>query len=244
MSSDINPSNIDGLYPVAGQDNDSQGFRDNFTNIKNNFTSAKSEIEDLQNKVVLKSALTGSSLDNDMADGLIYGARVRDFSEVRADKGTTGGTVTFNHLDGHYQMVQTSGDITLAFSNWPPAGNLGRIRVAVTIANVSHDVTLPAAVTRGLTGLAGYNPADSKITFDRTGTYLLEFTTDDNGATINVQDMSRGRNVVPLREITDTLGRTGDVAGMMVLDTANSAIWFATADYDGSTAIWKKSDLT
>lgn len=244
MSSDINPSNIDGLYPVAGQDNDSQGFRDNFTNIKNNFTSAKSEIEDLQSRVVLKSALTGASLDNNMGDNLIYRARVRDFAEVRADKGTTSGTVTFDHEDGHYQTVQSSSDLTFAFSNWPAAGNMGRIRVAVTIANTGHDVTLPAAVTRGLVGLAGYNPADSKITFDRTGTYLLEFTSDDNGSTINVQDMSRGRNVVPLREITDTLGRNGDVAGMMVLDAANSAIWFATADYDGSTAIWKKADLT
>ena len=67
MASNINTSNIDTAYPVAGQDNDSQGFRDNFTNINDNFTEAKSEIEDLQNKVLLKSALTGSSLDNDMA---------------------------------------------------------------------------------------------------------------------------------------------------------------------------------
>ena len=34
MASSINPNNIDTTYPVAGQDNDSQGFRDNFTNIK------------------------------------------------------------------------------------------------------------------------------------------------------------------------------------------------------------------
>ena len=37
MTSAINPNNIDSAYPVAGQDNDSQGFRDNFTNIKTNF---------------------------------------------------------------------------------------------------------------------------------------------------------------------------------------------------------------
>lgn len=71
MASNINTTNIDTAYPVAGQDNDSQGFRDNFTNINDNFTEAKSEIEDLQNKVLLKSALTGSSLDNDMAGEII-----------------------------------------------------------------------------------------------------------------------------------------------------------------------------
>ena len=49
MTSQVNPNNIDGTYPVAGQDNDSQGFRDNFTNIRNNFTFIKAEIEDIQN---------------------------------------------------------------------------------------------------------------------------------------------------------------------------------------------------
>ena len=63
MASSINSNNIDGTYPIAGQDNDSQGFRDNFTNVKTNFTNAKAEIEDLQSKVVLKSALSGTSLD-------------------------------------------------------------------------------------------------------------------------------------------------------------------------------------
>ena len=62
MTSQVNPNNIDGTYPVAGQDNDSQGFRDNFTNIRNNLTFAKAEIEDLQNKAVLKSALTNTTL--------------------------------------------------------------------------------------------------------------------------------------------------------------------------------------
>ena len=30
MASTINTANIDETYPIAGQDNDSQGFRDNF----------------------------------------------------------------------------------------------------------------------------------------------------------------------------------------------------------------------
>ena len=45
MASSIVPGNIDGTFPVAGQDNSSQGFRDNFTASKNNFTHAKDEIE-------------------------------------------------------------------------------------------------------------------------------------------------------------------------------------------------------
>lgn len=51
MSSNINPNNINGNFPVAGQDNDSQGFRDNFTNILNNFSFASTEITALQSAV-------------------------------------------------------------------------------------------------------------------------------------------------------------------------------------------------
>ena len=64
--SSINPNNINGQYPVAGQDNDSQGFRDNFTNIINNFTFAYNELNDLQQNAVLKNALSGTALSNDM----------------------------------------------------------------------------------------------------------------------------------------------------------------------------------
>lgn len=48
MASNINFNSIDETFPVAGRDNDSQGFRDNFAVVKNNFEAAKSEIEDLQ----------------------------------------------------------------------------------------------------------------------------------------------------------------------------------------------------
>ena len=46
MASNINPYNIDGTFPIANQDNPSQGFRDNFTNIKNNFVFAQNELDD------------------------------------------------------------------------------------------------------------------------------------------------------------------------------------------------------
>ena len=67
MASNIVPGNIDGTYPKAGQDNSSQGFRDNFTAIKNNFTEAKSEIEAMQtNKANLNSVnnFNGSQINN------------------------------------------------------------------------------------------------------------------------------------------------------------------------------------
>jgi len=58
MASNINPANIDVTYPIAGQDNDTQGFRDNFTNIKNNFTVARGEISDLQSLTTITPTIT------------------------------------------------------------------------------------------------------------------------------------------------------------------------------------------
>ena len=48
MTSLINFAAINENFPVAGQDNDTQVFRDNFDTIKNNFREAKTEIENLQ----------------------------------------------------------------------------------------------------------------------------------------------------------------------------------------------------
>lgn len=47
-TSNITPGSIDKDYPVAGQDNDSQGFRENFTVIADSLTGAAGYIAELQ----------------------------------------------------------------------------------------------------------------------------------------------------------------------------------------------------
>jgi len=109
MTSQINPNNIDGNYPVAGQPNNTQGFRDNFTNIKQNFQYAETEIDDLQSKVVLKQALTGGTLDNNMNDGLIYAVKLQDVSYTYVQNTATSGSITLDYSAGQYQYINTSG---------------------------------------------------------------------------------------------------------------------------------------
>jgi hypothetical protein len=251
MTSNINANNIDATYPVAGVDNDSQGFRTNFTNIKNNLAYAAAEISDLQSNAVLKSALTGTTLNNSMAGALLSGASIKDFREVvYTGLGTTSGTVTLNHANGPYQTVTTADSISLAFSNLPAAGYLGRIRLAVTVANTSHTLTLPASVTLGVEGIGGLNISTGIITFTETGTFVFEFTTADAGVNIHIQDLTRPRDYfhsnhlkLVSRQITNDVGATGDVAGQLVVDTTTPAIWLATANYDGTSHIWRKAEL-
>jgi hypothetical protein len=52
MPSLINYTNIDDTYPIAGQDNDSQGFRTNFYNIKESLRIAQEEVTTLQTNLV------------------------------------------------------------------------------------------------------------------------------------------------------------------------------------------------
>lgn len=189
MTSAINPNNIDGAYPVAGQDNNSQGFRDNFTNIKVNFQEAAAEITDLQNKAILKAALTGSTLDNNMNDALLYAAKIQDFSASKVTVTATSGAIAVNYASGHYQSISTSGSISLSFTNFPANGSYGYIKLQINITNIAHTVILPAAVTLGTSGLQGY--AAGTITFGATGTYEFAFGTYDGGTTITIFDLNR-----------------------------------------------------
>lgn len=190
MASNINANTIDPTFPVAGQDNNSQGFRDNFTNCKNNFSYANSEITDLQNKVILKEALSGGTLNNSLAGAVVSGAQYLDFRETRKVQDATIGAITLSHGDAHYHKIaSTTGSVTLTLNGWPAAGQRGRIRLQIIISSVAHTLTLPAAVSLGTEGVQGY--AANVITFAAVGTYEFEFTSADAGTTITIFDMSR-----------------------------------------------------
>jgi hypothetical protein len=198
MTSSINPNNIDGAYPVAGQDNNSQGFRDNFTNTKTNFQYAADEITDLQNKVVLKQALTGTTLDNNMLGSVLSNAQLQDMSETRVALSVSGtGTITvpINYAAGSYQTVTTpntgGGTLLLAFSNWPAAGAAGTVSLELTVTNVGFTLTLPAAVSVNALGIQGINSATNVITFAAVGVYTFTFVSSDGGTTITVNETNQ-----------------------------------------------------
>jgi hypothetical protein len=191
MTSSINPNNIDGAYPVAGQDNNSQGFRDNFTNTKTNFGYAANEITDLQNKAVLKAALTGTTLNNDMNGSILSNAQLQNMSGTVVSLGTLTGDVGINYTAGPYQTVTTSGSISLAFTNFTPAGTVDTVAVQVTISSTAHTLTLPAAVSVNNSGIQGINSTTNVIEFAATGTYTFVFTTSNGGTTITVTEANK-----------------------------------------------------
>jgi hypothetical protein len=230
MTSAINPNNIDGTYPVAGQDNNSQGFRDNFTNIKTNFQYAEDEITDLQNNAVLKSALSGTVLNNNMLGSILSNAELNDMGYTRLALGTTGGSVSIDYSVGTYQTLTTNAAVSLGFANWPAAGVAGEVYLQLTVASTAHTLTLPASVSLGLTGIQGIS--GQIITFGATGTYNFRFTSNDGGTTVTVYDLNR-----PLNSYTNPLFLTGseDLANAGAANLRLPVSYFSTAAGETAT---------
>ena len=194
MTSQINPATIDGNYPIAGVPNNTQGMRDNFTAIKTNFQFAETEIDDLQSKGVFKAALTGTTLDNNMANNLIYNAKIQGFSGTLVQIANTSGAITVDCSAGHVQTIVMGGNITVSFTTatWPAAGSVGIIRLIITVDQANRTLTLPANVSLGTTGIQGYSA--NVITFAAAGVYEFGFLTYDQGTIITLFDYNRPLN--------------------------------------------------
>lgn len=228
MASNINPNNIDGTYPVAGQDNNSQGFRDNFTNTKTNFQYAKDEISDLQSKAVLKAALTGSTgLDNDMQGSIVSNATIQDMAMTRVSLGSLSGSVGVNFAAGHYQTVTTNGNISLAFTNFPPAGSAGIVTVEITVSQTAHTVTFPSSVSVNASGIQGLNTSTNVMTFAAVGVYAFQFITSNGGSAITVNEVNK--RIEPFNNSSE------DLAPSTAANLAVTTSYFSTAAAETAT---------
>lgn len=206
--SNINPNNINGGFPIAGQDNDSQGFRDNFTYILSNFAAAKSELEDLQYNAILKNALTGTTLNNDMGGSEIIRPTLRQWSSTVVNHGSVGNAVTstvldLNLADGNVHTVQAIGNLQLVFSGWPTAAH-ATLRLRVIVTDPGYRLEIPDTVSVGLSNSPGFEISGFALNFlnfpevDALSppTYEFDFSSTDGGFTISLVEVSRNRNSV------------------------------------------------
>lgn len=192
MTSQINPNNIDGTFPVAGQDNSSQGFRDNFTNTKNNFTYAYNEITELQANAALRGQL------NEFADSIIANVALRGQRDVLYDFGPVFGAQTYTFGNGSYQSMELAGSVVLSFAGFPTLTNRAlKIKLRVVVPNVGFTLTWPAQVSQNLSSIA--NTSGQITSFTQTGVYEFECTTLNSNATAgsitwSISEITRNRS--------------------------------------------------
>ena len=115
MTSLINFAAINENFPVAGQDNDTQVFRDNFDTIKTNFSAAKSEITDLQDNAARKDE------DNDFLYNVVGSLTLQDAYLRKKDYGAAiiAGTQDISFKQAMYHIVRFGANTSLSFSEFP-----------------------------------------------------------------------------------------------------------------------------
>lgn len=217
--STINTNGINTNYPVPGENNSSEGFRTNFTSISNNLDTAGEEITELQQKSVLKTALTGIPLSNDMGNTLISNAAVRSFRATTYNLGNAlSGTVLVDTSLGDVQMGTVTGNVTFQFAGWAPTNTESAIKLRLNIANTTAHVTFPAEASLS-TNLLENNNGSSPLIIETApyGASVLEYelSTLDCGNSILIDPVNRPwqtTQVVTRNTVTPT-GYQGDKNG-------------------------------
>ena len=149
MASSIDTSTIDATYPVAGIDNDSQGFRDNFNSIKTNLTTAGSEITALQANRARIDA------DNNHVGNEIQDAELLQVTEkFNNSNQTLTGDHEVDYRDAHvhqFNATAPAGNImTVSFVGWP-TNRYAKLRVIMSVSSgVSTNITLSPGNGTGL----------------------------------------------------------------------------------------------
>lgn len=219
MTSQINTGSINVNFPVAGTNNLSQGFRNNWSGLVTNLNNAGTEISDLQNKAILKAALTGTTLDNDMAGAQISNALTLGFRATTFDLGSNlSSTVVINLTSGDVQYGTITNDCQLQFGQWSPTGTQSRVEVILNVANPAAVLNLPSNVIYGLNTINNYqgNGVGGNVLMPTEETQLhYIFSSLDCGTTITIQSVNLPRQAqqVVSRIVSAQVGEAGDVAG-------------------------------
>ena len=99
--SNIISNDIDESFPIAGQDNDSQGFRDNFSVIKNSLATARAEVTELEEITAKKNQ------DNDFNNNEIQRASFIQTTEKVVSQATSA-NMSLYWTYGSYQTIIVS----------------------------------------------------------------------------------------------------------------------------------------
>ena len=177
MTSAIVSSTIDAAFPVAGQDNNSQGFRDNFQITKDGLSQAATEISALQ--------LTTAKLNvtNDFAGNIIQNAITKKLygSVATVTQPPTG---NLDVSTGDYQRITLpDSNITLTLTNWPTVDSrFAKVRIHLENLNTaSRTVTFEASVLASVSDDDSGKFTAHAITVPAGKTVMIEASKFDYG---------------------------------------------------------------
>lgn len=178
-NSNINYLSINENFPVAGQDNDTQVFRDNFDTIKTSLNAANTEINELLGAVARLDREDNDFGINKISNVVLSNARTQT-NDARISPLTT--DVTIDALSGGYQIYTVGADITVDFLNF--AGDARNIPVETDVQKASvTKVTLE--LYSDLTASDEYT-----VTFTLSGTGATQFKKNGSGFTVDSSNIT------------------------------------------------------
>jgi len=253
MTSAINTNGINVNYPVPGVNNNSQGFRDNFSAIQTNLNTASTEITDLQNNVVVKSALANTVVNNNMANTLISNALTRSFRASTYNLGNNiSNTITINSSLGDVQYGTISGNTTIAFAGWAPSGTQSNLQLQFNVSNSQAVISFPSQVS--LTGSYGVETLENFANIANVPTVSIPYgvtqleyrlSTTDCGGNITIEPVNRPRITTQVQQRTPApTGFQGDVAGDVAVDSNYIYVCTGTFNSGGANTISRTISAT
>jgi len=121
-------NNINLTFPVPGQDNNSQTFRDNWENIANALTEINSATNYLSSYAVDVTNTTTTFNGNTISD-----VNLVNVSETLWENGAQSGDITIDYSLGNYQNIElNSGVHNITVANWPGQGLASELTLLIT----------------------------------------------------------------------------------------------------------------
>lgn len=160
--SNINYTAINENFPVAGQDNDTQVFRDNFDTIKTNFREAKTEIEDLQDNVAR------TDVDNEFNNWRVQGARFQNCRDIKFIGTPDTSIYDISYVNGPYQVITLAvSSTTITFSEFPGDSNIAGEDSLLNVGKVTLEL------------YSSEDTVSKEIVFDTGGSAVPKKNTSD-----------------------------------------------------------------
>ena len=162
---------------MAGQDNDTQVFRDNFDTIKTNFSEAKTEITDLQDNAAR------TDVDNDFLYNVVGSLTLQDAYLRKKDHGSPVPTVEVSFKEAMYHIITSNATTSMSFKDFPTTtitalgfGQVGKVTLelygdgtkrkisfSVSGATVKKKSNFPALTEAGSHDIEVTSPTNPKI---------------------------------------------------------------------------------
>lgn len=187
-TSTISTSAINEHYPVAGVDNNTDGFRTNFTAIKAALIVAGNEIQNISNRAVLTSAMNTPHgvVENDLAASKITNGTYRKFYSIaRTSSIVSGSSITVDLTTGNLHKFLVNLDTSITVTGWPAAGQYASVRIHLKFL---PDAESPLRTTSDVLSIGGIDNAAVYQEAD----FTLPHVTGDNEFVIDVWSYDGG----------------------------------------------------